>query len=176
MKPFPILISAEQIQTRVREMGAEITARFKAESSEPLLVIGVLKGSFILLADLVRHIDLDCRVDFLEASSYGSGTVSSGEVKLKRDIGLPIEGKNVILVEDIVDTGHTITFLREHLSRQKPKSLSVCSLLFKPSRKEKDVKIDYLGFTIEDHFVIGYGLDFDGRYRHLKDVVIYQVG
>lgn len=174
MKNFPILISDTEIQKRLRGMGEEITTQFKKESG-PLIVLGVLKGSFIFMADLIRHIDLDIRVDFVEAQSYGAGTISTGEVKLTRDVAIPIEGRHVILVEDIVDTGHTVDFLKEHLVSHKPKSVSICSLLYKPSRKVKDVKIDFLGFTIDDHFVIGYGLDFDGRFRHLKDVSIYQV-
>lgn len=174
MQKFPVLISENEIDQRIRGLGEEITTRFKNEKG-PVIILGVLKGSFVFLADLVRYVDLDLRIDFVEAQSYGAGTVSTGEVKLTRDVALPIEGKSVVLVEDIVDTGHTVDFLKTHLEAHRPKSISVCSFLYKPSRKVKDVKIDFLGFTIEDHFVIGYGLDFDGRFRHLPHIAVYQV-
>jgi hypoxanthine phosphoribosyltransferase len=169
---FKVLVSEEQIQNRVAELGAEISKQ--APSSQPIVMIGVLKGSFIFLADLVRKVSTPVEIDFVECSSYGSGTTSSGEVKLTRDIRVPIAGRDVILVEDIVDTGHTITFLLEHLKAHKPKSIKVASFLYKPSRKIKEVKIDYLGFTIDDYFVVGYGLDLNNKFREIKEVVIYQ--
>lgn len=174
MKKFASLITETQLKKRAEELGKEITERFKNEK-DPVVIIGVLKGSFIFLADLVRNIDLNLRIDFVEAQSYGASQTSSGEVKLTRDIAIPIEGRHVILVEDIVDTGHTVDFLMRHLNSHNPASVSVAACLYKPVRKVKNVKVDFLGFTIEDHFVIGYGLDFDGRFRQLKDVSIYQV-
>ena len=174
MSGYKVLISKEQIQNRIVELGAEISQKFKASHDKPLVVIGVLKGSFIFLADLVREISTPLEIDFVEASSYGAGTTSSGEVKLSRDIKIPIAGRDVIIVEDIVDTGHTISFLTQHLAAHKPRSISVASLLFKPARQIKEVKIDFLGFTIDDYFVIGYGLDLNNKFREIKEVVIYE--
>lgn len=170
---YPILLSETQIHAKVVELGKQISKDFAA-TKEPVVFIGILKGSFIFLADLVREVNVPCHIDFLEASSYGAGTVSSGEVKLYRDVFTSIQGKHLIVVEDIVDTGNTISYLLEHLKTHKPASVSVCALLHKPARKIKEVKIDYLGFTIEDHFVIGYGLDVNNLHRELKDIVIYQ--
>ncbi|MBN8554185.1 MAG: hypoxanthine phosphoribosyltransferase [Deltaproteobacteria bacterium] len=174
MSGYKVLISEQQIQKRIAELGAEISQKLKSSSDKPLVVIGVLKGSFIFLADLVRKISTPLEIDFVEASSYGAGTTSSGEVKLTRDIKIPIAGRDVILVEDIVDTGHTISFLTQHLAAHKPRSISVASLLFKPARQIKEVKIDFLGFTIDDYFVIGYGLDLNNKFREIKEVVIYE--
>ena len=170
--PLAPLYKREQILKRVGELGSEISRHY-ANLDEPLIVIGILKGSFIFLADLVRALKIPCEIDFIEASSYGSGTISSGEVKIVRDVSLPIENRDVLIVEDIVDTGITMSHLFDHLRSHQPRSVSLCSFLQKPSRKVKEVKIDFLGFTIEDHFVVGYGLDFNNRYRELPDLVIY---
>lgn len=170
---FPVLISAESIRKRVRELGKEISRQFK-DSQQPVLLVGLLKGSFIFLADLVRELDIACEIDFIEVSSYGQGTESSGQVKITKDLQINIEGRELILVEDIVDTGLTLNKVVEILERRKPRSLSICSLLHKPAREKVHVPIHYLGFTIEDHFVVGYGLDCAEAYRQLKDIVIYQ--
>ena len=136
------------------------------------MVIGVLKGSVIFLADLVRHIAAPIYVDFIGISSYGDATVSSGVVRITQDLSRPIEGKHVIVVEDIVDTGHTVHYLVENLKTRAPASVKLCSLLHKPARSMRPVPIDYVGFTIDDVFVVGYGLDYAQRYRNLPDVGI----
>ena len=158
------LFSAEEIESRVAEMGAQITRDFKGQS---LHIIGVLKGSFIFLADLVRHIDLDCSVDFLGVSSYGSRTQTSGVVRMTQDLSAPIAGRHILLVEDIVDTGLTMKYLIDNLLTRRPESVSVCTLLHKPSNQHVEVPIHYVGFTIPNEFVIGYGLDYGELYRNL---------
>lgn len=167
-EPFAELISAEAIAARVAELGAQITAEYAPliEKTD-VVVIGVLKGSVIFMADLVRHIALPIKVDFMGTSSYGDETSSSGVVMITQDLSKPIEGKHVILVEDIVDTGHTVHYLLENLATRRPASIKLASLLHKPARQEREVTIDYLGFTIENHFVVGYGLDVAQTYRNL---------
>jgi len=168
-----VLLSAEEIQTRIAALGSQLSQDFAhVKRDKPLLIVGIMKGSFVFLADLIRQMNVPMEVEFIEVSSYGASTVSSGSVSMKRDIGASIAGRDVVLVEDIIDTGTTMDFLFSHLMAKKPRSLKLCSFLHKPSRQEKPVKIDYLGFTIEDHFVVGYGLDFDNQYRELKDLVI----
>jgi hypoxanthine phosphoribosyltransferase len=168
--PFAELISAEAIAARVAELGAQITADYKPlieRDKAEVIVIAVLKGSVIFLADLVRHIALPIKLDFMGTSSYGNETVSSGVVQITHDLTKPIEGKHVILVEDIVDTGHTVHYLLENLATRRPASLKLASLLHKPERQERQVSIDYLGFTIANKFVVGYGLDVSQQYRNL---------
>lgn len=166
--PFAELISAEAIAARVAELGAQITTEYKPLVAQAdVVVIGVLKGSVIFLADLVRHIALPIVVDFIGISSYGDATVSSGVVQITQDLSKPIEGKHVIVVEDIVDTGHTVHYLLENLATRRPATLKLASLLHKPERQERQVKIDYLGFTIPNKFVVGYGLDVAQKYRNL---------
>ena len=164
-EPFAELISAEAIAARVRELGAQITADYADKAN--VVVIGVLKGSVIFLADLVRHVALPVYVDFIGISSYGDATVSSGVVQITQDLSRPIEGKHVIVVEDIVDTGHTVHYLLENLGTRRPASIKLASLLHKPERQEREVQIDYLGFTIPNKFVVGYGLDISQQYRNL---------
>jgi hypoxanthine phosphoribosyltransferase len=164
-EPFAELISAERIAARVAELGAQITRDY-ADRTE-IVVVGVLKGSVIFLADLVRHIAAPIYVDFIGISSYGDETVSSGVVQITQDLSRPCEGKHLIVVEDIVDTGHTVHYLLENLGTRRPASIALCSLLHKPERSERDVKIDYLGFTIPNKFVVGYGLDIAQQYRNL---------
>ncbi len=166
---FPELISKESIQVRVKELAEKITNDF---SGEEVVVVGVLKGSFIFCADLIREMNLPVILDFISVSSY-EGTESTGELKINLDIKTNIEGKNVILVEDIIDTGLTISSLIERFEGLNPKSLKVATLLYKPARIKHKVEIDYLAFEIEDHFVIGYGLDFNGLYREIPYVGIY---
>lgn len=158
------LLSAEEISQRVREMGAQI----KRESTgEDLLVISVLKGAFVFTADLVRAIEMPCQIEFVSVSSYGSGTESAGKITVRQDISIPIKGRHVLVVEDIVDTGTTLAFLRERLLDQSPASLRITTLLDKPSRRKTEVPVDYVGFAIPDEFVVGYGIDWAERYRYL---------
>jgi hypoxanthine phosphoribosyltransferase len=158
-----ILLSREAIQKRVEELALEIRRDFP----DDLHVIAVLKGAFIFLSDLVRYMPGHVSLDFMAVSSYAKGTTSSGEVRLLKDLDTTLDGRNVIIVEDIVDTGLTLTYLQEILRARNPKSLRTACLLSKPSRRKVDVKVEYIGFTIEDRFVVGYGLDFAERYRNL---------
>jgi hypoxanthine phosphoribosyltransferase len=159
-----VLYSAEQIQQRVRELGAQITRDYQGKD---LALICVLKGSFLFCADLARAIDLPCSVDFLGVSSYGGKTETSGVVRITSDLSRPVEGKHVLLVEDIVDTGLTMSFLLENLRTRHPASVKIAALLAKPSRARRKVDISYQGFVIPDAFVVGYGLDYDERYRNV---------
>ncbi|MBA7601026.1 Hypoxanthine phosphoribosyltransferase [subsurface metagenome] len=158
------LFTAEQIAERVSQLAAEISEDYAGKN--PLLV-GILKGAWMFLADLTRAITIPHQCDFIRVSSYGSGTESTGEVRLLTDLSTPIRGRHVILIEDIVDTGHTLATLVKVLKERGPASLAVCSLLDKPERREVAVHIDYLGFTVPNKFVVGYGLDWDERFRHL---------
>lgn len=168
--PVPrILFSREQIQARVAELGAAITRDF---AGEPIVLVGVLKGAAVFLADLARAIDADCTFDFVSVSSYGKGTTSSGQVKLIKDLDESIEDRNVILVEDILDTGLTLSFLRKVLLQHHPRTLRLAALLDKPDRRQQPIQADYVGFEIPNHFVIGYGMDFAERYRNLPDVCL----
>lgn len=159
-----VLFSEEQLKTRVAEISAQIDKDY--EGKEPLL-ISILRGSFVFMADLVRQIHVPCTVDFMAVSSYGSGTVSSGQVKIVKDLSETIEGKDVIVVEDILDSGNTLSYLLKLLEARRPASIRLCTLLDKPERRTKPVEVQYSGFTIPDEFVVGYGLDYDERYRNL---------
>jgi hypoxanthine phosphoribosyltransferase len=161
---FVTMLSAADIAKRVQELGAQIT---KDYADRPLVLVCVLKGSFVFASDLMRAIDLPLRVDFLGVRSYGEGTETSGVVQITQDLSRPIEHEDVLIVEDIVDTGLTIAHLIDLLRTRQPHSVKVCSLLHKPARARIAVKVDYLGFTIEDKFVVGYGLDFAEKYRNL---------
>ncbi len=167
--PLPILLSRAQIAARVAEMGEAISRDFQGER---IVLLGVLKGAAIFLSDLARHIHTDCTFDFVSVSSYDKGTSSSGQVKLIKDIDEPIEGKNVILVEDILDTGLTLSFLRKILLQHHPRALKVAALLDKPERRIQPIEADYVGFKIPNRFVIGYGMDFAERYRNLPDICL----
>jgi len=158
-----VLISAEQIQARVKALGQQLTRDY---ADQPLTLVGVLKGSFVFMADLMRCIALPLVVDFIAISSY-EGKTSTGVVQITSDLSRPIEGQHVVVVEDIVDTGLTMRYLLENLATRKPASLKVCSLLEKPTRARVKSPMDYLGFTIGDDFVVGYGLDHDGHWRNL---------
>jgi hypoxanthine phosphoribosyltransferase len=166
---LPVLLSRKQIEARVAEMGAAITRDF---AGEKIVLLGVLKGAAIFLSDLARQIDAECTFDFVSVSSYDKGTTSSGQVKLIKDIDEPIEGKNVILVEDILDTGLTLSVLRQLLLQHHPRSLKLAALLDKPERRIQPIEADYVGFKIPNHFVIGYGMDFAERYRNLPDICL----
>ncbi len=165
------MLSSEQIAARVRELGAEIAKEYKDRN---VVLVVVLKGSFIFAADLCRAIDANVRIDFLGVRSYGEGTESSGVVQITQDLSRPIAGEDVIIVEDIVDTGLTIAHLMDLFRTRGPRSVKVCSLLHKPARARVAVNVDFLGFTIEDKFVVGYGLDFAERYRNLPYIGIVE--
>ena len=165
------MITAEQIAQRVRELGEQIA---KDYADRRLVLVCVLKGSFVFAADLTRAIDTQLRVDFLGTRSYGEGTESSGVVQITQDLSKPIAEEDVIIVEDIVDTGLTIAHLMDLFRTRQPRSVKVCSLLHKPARARVQVKVDYLGFTIEDKFVVGYGLDFAERYRNLPFIGVVE--
>jgi hypoxanthine phosphoribosyltransferase len=166
-----VLISEGDLRARVAAMGAEITRDYQGK---PLVLVGVLKGSFIFLADLVRAIDLPVLVDFIGISSY-QGTQSTGVVKIASDLSRPIEGKHVVLVEDIVDTGLTMKYLLDNLATRQPASVKIAALLEKPARARVKIPIDYRGFVIADEFVVGYGLDWDGKLRNLPFVGVPRV-
>jgi len=164
-----VLIRRAAIQKRVREVAHQITKDFKGQRVH---LVGVLKGACIFLSDLVREISLETSIDFIAVSSYGKDKQTSGQVRVLKDLDSSIEGLNVILVEDILDTGLTLNYLLRILQQRKPSALRVAALLDKPSRRIKEVKGDYVGFTIPNEFVVGYGLDYSERYRNLKDVCI----
>jgi len=164
-----MLISAEQIRRRVEELGEAIA---KDHPDGDLCLIGVLKGSFMFLADLVRTVPRSLRLDFITAASYGASTQTSGEVRLLQDVALELSGRQVVVVEDIVDTGITLDYLLAHLRSKNPSSLRVAALLDKPARHRRDVPIDYVGFRIGDEFVVGYGLDLAEDYRQLPDIYV----
>jgi hypoxanthine phosphoribosyltransferase len=163
------LIEEAALQSRIRELGAEIERDYAGRS--PLFVC-VLKGAFVFLGDLVRHIDLPVEVDFMAISSYGSGTESSGIVRIVKDLEATIEGRHVIVVEDIVDSGLTLSYLLRSLQARRPASLEICALLTKPERREVDIPVRYVGFEIPDRFVIGYGLDYAEQFRNLRAVAV----
>ena len=166
------LISEHDLNRRVKELADEISRDYQGEE---VTLICILSGASIFFADLVRELRLDVKFEFMSVSSYGSGTVSSGEVKILKDVNHPIAGKNVIIVEDIIDSGCTLSYLKRVLTQRDPKSIRVCTVLDKPSRRKVEFKGDYVGFEIPDEFVIGYGLDYDGRYRNLKDVCVLEL-
>ena len=164
-----VLFTEEELRAKVAQIGAQITRDYQGKD---LVLVSVLRGSYIFMADLTRNIDLPCTMDFMSVTSYGAGTVSTGQVKITRDLSEPIEGKDLIIVEDILDSGNTLYYLREVLYARKPASISICTLLDKPERRKKDIAADYMGFTIPDAFVVGYGLDYAERYRNLPYIGI----
>lgn len=168
-KDIEVLLSAEQIQTRISELGDEITRDYQGLD---LTLVTILKGSFVFAADLSRAIDLPLTCDFIGLSSYGEATQSSGVVRITQDLSKPVEGRHLLIVEDIIDTGLTMKYLLENLQSRHPAGIKVCSLLEKPARAEHHIDIDYRGFEIPDAFVVGYGLDFAERYRNLPEVGI----
>jgi hypoxanthine phosphoribosyltransferase len=159
-----ILIDSDAIAKRVAELGAQLTAEYAGR--DPVMV-SVLKGALVFLADLMRAMELPTSIDLMEVSSYGAGTETSGQVRILKDLSKSIEGRDVIVVEDIIDTGLTLNYLLRYLAERHPASIKICCLLDKPARRLADIDIDYRGFTIPDRFVIGYGLDYDERYRNL---------
>lgn len=161
-----IMISSEEIQAKVKELGDKINAHY-AQSDKELVLIGLLRGSVIFMADLCRSIEKPHELDFMTVSSYGGGTVSSRDVKILKDLDGEIHGKDVLVVEDIIDSGNTLSKVVEMLKTRNPNSIELCTLVSKPSRREIDLEVKFLGFEVEDRFIVGYGLDFDQKYRHL---------
>lgn len=166
-----ILITQEEISDRVGELGRALALDY---ADDDLLIVGVLKGAVVFLADLVRVADIPVTLDFIALSSYGVSTRSSGVVKITSDLSVSIEGRQVLIVEDIIDTGRTINYLKRNLQTRHPASLKLCALLDKADRREVDVEIDYLGFTVPNEFVVGYGLDFQGLYRNLPYITVLE--
>ena len=162
-----ILVQPDDLARRVRELGSQITADYQGRD---LLLVGVLKGAVFFLSDLMRHITVACEVDFMAVASYGSSTDSSGVVRILKDLDAPIEGRHVLIVEDIVDSGLTLQYLLRNLGARNPESIEVCALLTKPERRKVELEPRYVGFEIPNRFVIGYGLDHDERYRNLPFV------
>jgi len=166
-----VLISREEIKNTVARLAKEIKEDY--HDTQPLL-ISVLKGSFMFMADLIRQLDLPVEIDFIKLSSYGAGMKSSGEVKVVQELKTPIKGRDVLVIEDVVDTGLTISFLLNYLRKKKPASLKLCALTDKPSRHKAPVSIDYLGFTLPDKFIVGYGLDLHEKFRNLPDICVLE--
>lgn len=165
-----VLITEEEIVKKVKELGAQITKDYEGK---PLLCIGILKGSVLFAADLIREINLPLEIDFMAVSSYGSSTESSGVVRILKDLDHSVEGKNILIIEDIIDSGLTLQYLLNNLTNRKAESVKVCTFLDKKERRVVDIVPEYIGYEIPDEFVVGYGLDFAGKYRNLKYVGIY---
>ena len=164
-----VLISREEIDLMCRRLGEQISQDYNGRE---VILIGVLKGAYVFMADLARYLSIPCRVDFMSVSSYGSGTRSSGIVRITKDLDSDISGNHVIIVEDIVDSGLTLNHLRQLLGTRKPASIAVCAAFDKPERRKVNVTVEYVGMKIPDAFIVGYGLDYDGKYRNLPDVSI----
>lgn len=168
-KVTEVMISEEQLAAKVSELAKQIEKDFQGEE---LLVVGILKGASVFVADLIRKINLDVNIDFMSVSSYGNSTESSGTVKILKDLDVNIEGKNVLIVEDIIDSGLTLSNLVAALETRNPKSLKLCTLLDKPQRRKANIFVDYVGFVIEDKFIVGYGIDYAEKYRNLPYIGI----
>ncbi|MFZ7129800.1 hypoxanthine phosphoribosyltransferase [Avibacterium avium] len=162
-----VMISEQDVRARISELGREITQYYHQQKVEKLIVVGLLRGSFMFMADLVREIDLPVEVEFMTTTSYGSGMTTNHDVKISKDLDGDIRNEQVLIVEDIIDTGYTLQKVREMLKLREPASLRICTLLDKPSRREVEVPVDWVGFTIPDEFVVGYGIDYAQRYRNL---------
>lgn len=162
-----VLISEDEIRARVAELGKQLMEDY---AGKEVIFLGILRGVIVFFSDMIRATQLPCKIDLISASSYGSGTSSSGKVVIKKDVSLDIKGKDVVILEDIIDTGITLKYVSEHLKTMEPASLKICTLLDKPSRRVEDITADYTGFTIPNLFVVGYGLDYDDRYRNLPFV------
>jgi hypoxanthine phosphoribosyltransferase len=162
-----MLVPSEKIGEKVRELGDRISVDYRGEK---LLLLGILRGAVVFLSDLMRCLELQCEIDFMEVSSYGAETTSSGVVRILKDLEEDITGRHVLIVEDIIDTGLTLSYLRRTLLARRPASLEICSLLSKPSRRQVDLEVKYLGFEVPDVFVVGYGIDYAGAYRNLPDI------
>lgn len=162
-----LLVASKEIEEKVRELGGRITEDYRGES---LLLVGILRGAVVFLSDLMRHLELPCEIDFIEVSSYGAGTTTSGVVRILKDLREDITGRHVLVIEDIIDTGLTLAYLRRTLLARGPASLEICTLLSKPSRRQVEIEVKYLGFEVPDEFVVGYGIDYAGYYRNLRDI------
>ncbi len=168
-----ILYTDKDIQKKAKELGKQIT---KDYAGEEVILLGTLKGAIMWMAELMKYIDLDTKIDFVAASSYGSGTTTSGVVTITKDIDMDIYNRNIIIVEDIVDTGVTLSYLKKYLEDRNPKDVKICTMLDKPSRRRVDLKPDYIGYEVDDLFIIGYGLDYDQRYRNLPYISYLEPG
>ena len=166
-----VMLSQEEIENKVTELAKQIEKDYEGQD---LLLVGILKGASVFVADLMRKINLNVNIDFMSVSSYGSGTVSSGTVKILKDLDVDIKDKNVLIVEDIIDSGITLRNLYDTLMTREPRSLKLCTLLNKPARKKVDVNVDYVGFVIEDKFIVGYGIDYDEIYTNLPYIAIVE--
>lgn len=166
-----VMITEEELDKRIRELGSQISADYEGES---IFLVCILKGAAMFACELAKRITVPVTMDFMATSSYGSGTVSSGEVKIKKDLDLPMEGRNVLIVEDIIDSGNTLNFLSQLFRDRNAKSVRMCTMLDKPDRREVDVDVDYTGFTIPDEFVVGFGLDYDQKYRNLPYIGVVE--
>lgn len=162
-----VLISEENVRTRIHELGKQITEFYKQNQMDKLIVVGLLRGSFMFMADLVRELKLPVEIEFMTTSSYGSGMTTNHDVKISQDLSGDIKGEHVLIVEDIIDTGYTLEKVRAILNLREPKSLAICTLLDKPSRREVQVPVEWVGFEIPDEFVVGYGIDYAQKYRNL---------
>lgn len=165
-----VLFSKEQIQERIDKVAEEINEYYKGE---PIIVIPLLRGGFMFASDLVRRLDMLVEMDFITTASYGSGKVSSGDVKIFSDLRSNIEGKNVLIVDDIIDSGHTLKFIKDYIAIKKPKSLKISTMLDKPSRRTQDVNSDFVGFEVDDLFIVGYGLDYENNYRNIPYIFAF---
>ena len=159
-----ILLSEDQIRARIQELGQQLTADYREKNP---IFVGILKGVVVFFADMIRAIPIDCQIDFMAVSSYGGGTESSGKIQVKKDLSAAIEDRHVVILEDILDTGLTLRHTVDYLMTKHPASLKICTLLDKPDRRKAEIQADYIGFTVPNLFVVGYGLDFDERYRNL---------
>ncbi len=159
-----VMITQEQISKRAAEIGRQIEADYRGES---VVLIGILRGAVLWMADIMKNVNLDMRIDFMAVSSYGASTKSSGIVKINKDLDTDIEGRHVIIVEDIVDSGITLNYLKGYLENREARSVRICTLLDKPEGRRVDIDVDYIGFTVDDRFIVGYGLDYDQKYRNL---------
>ena len=168
-----VMIPEAEIKARIAELGRQITERYK-DSGSDMVLVGLLRGSFMFMADLCREVQVSHEVDFMTASSYGSGMSTTRDVKILKDLDEDIRGKDVLIVEDIIDSGRTLYYLIDVLKKRNPKSIQLCTLLDKPERRERDVKVDYVGFNIPDEFVVGYGLDYAQRYRNLPFIGVVE--
>jgi len=166
------LVSEEELQTRIRELAAQVSADYQGRE---MLVIGVLKGAVFFIADLLRHLTVPCELDFMAVSSYGSSTHSSGVVRILKDLDIPIAGRHVLVVEDVIDSGLTLSYLLKNLASREPASLEICSLLTKPGHRRLNIPIRYIGFDLPDAFVIGYGLDYSERWRNLPYIAVLEL-
>ena len=162
-----VLLSADEIQEKVKELGAQISKDYEGKN---LMLISILKGSIVFMSDLMRAITIHCKIDFMAVSSYGSSTKTSGVVRILKDLDIPLENYDVLIVEDILDSGMTLDYITKILNERHPKSIKICTLLDKPSRRKIDIKADYVGFLVPDEFVVGYGLDYDECYRNVPFV------